>query len=103
MEPVQILGRKYSIEILGATEEPRSAGHLSDSLDIPVATCYRRVSELASVGLLETCSTDGEDAPGAIRYRRTTDVVGVQFAPTTSLFAWTRADQAVGDDVLSRE
>lgn len=103
MEPLRILGREYSIEILGATEEPKSASTLSASLDIPIATCYRRVGELAAVGLLEEHSTDDDDTPGATQYRRTTDAVCVRFAPTPSLYAWTCAREAVGADASTLE
>ncbi|MFB6281153.1 MAG: helix-turn-helix domain-containing protein [Haloferacaceae archaeon] len=51
-ELVRTLGSKYSAEILGATNEPRSAQELSDRLDIPIATCYRRIEELTEAGLL---------------------------------------------------
>ncbi|ELY34960.1 hypothetical protein C497_14512 [Halalkalicoccus jeotgali B3] len=40
------LGNEYNAEILGATDEPRSAQALSDELDIPIATCYRRLEQL---------------------------------------------------------
>ncbi len=98
MEPLQILGREYSIEILGAAGEPQSVGHLSDALNIPIATCYRRVDQLVSVGLLEESPTDETDTPGATLYRRTTDAVGIRFAPSPSLSAWTCVRQAVGAD-----
>lgn len=101
MEPLRILGREYSMEILGATREPKSATRLSDSLDIPIATCYRRVGELTAVGLLEEHTSPDDDTTGAARYRRTTDAVGVRFAPTPSLFAWTRVRGAVGADASS--
>ena len=98
MEPVRVLGREYSIDILGATEEPRSAANLSDSLGVPIATCYRRVNELAAVGLLEEVPTEGDDAPRATQYRRTTDAMYVEFAPTPSLSAWTRVRRTVDAD-----
>lgn len=51
-ELVRTLGSKYSAEILGATNEPRSAQELSERLDIPIATCYRRIEDLTDAGLL---------------------------------------------------
>jgi len=51
-ELVRTLGSKYSAEILGATDEPRSAQELSERLDIPIATCYRRIEDLTDAGLL---------------------------------------------------
>lgn len=103
MKPVRVLGREYSMEILGATEDPTSATHLSDSLDIPIATCYRRVGELAAVGLLEEIPADETDTSGASRYRRTTDTVGIRFAPVPSLFAWTCVREAVGTNASTLE
>ena len=40
MKPVRVLGREYSIDILGATGEPRSASVLSDTLLIAEAAVY---------------------------------------------------------------
>ena len=100
MKPVRVLGREYSIDILGATEEPRSAANLSDSLGVPIATCYRRIDELAAVGLLEEVATDGDDAPRATQYRRTTDAMYVEFAPTPSFSTWTLPRRAVDADTV---
>lgn len=46
------LGGKYAARILTAAEEPKSAQELSDSLDVPIATCYRRIEELEDADLL---------------------------------------------------
>lgn len=100
MERGRILGREHSMEILGATEKPTSVTHLSESLDIPIATCYRRVGELATVGLLEEMPTEEDGTSKATRYLRTTDAVGIRFAPTPSVFAWTCVREAV-DTVAS--
>jgi hypothetical protein len=99
MKPVQTLGQEYSMEILGATGNPTSATHLSESLDIPIATCYRRVEELATVGFLEKVTSDEDGTHRATRYQRTTDAVGIRFAPIPSLYAWTCIGEAVGADV----
>jgi len=48
-EAVEVLGRKYSVDILRAAREPRSVSWLSQELDIPIATCYRRVKELSEI------------------------------------------------------
>lgn len=103
MKPVRVLGREYSMEILGATEMSSSVSRLSESLDIPIATCYRRVNELTAVGLLEEDSTDEGDTSTATQYRRTTDAVGIRFAPTPSIFAWTCLREAVGTDASALE
>lgn len=86
------------MEILGATGEPTLVTHLSESLDIPIATCYRRVEELATVGFLEKVTSDEDGTHRATRYQRTTDAVGITFAPIPSLFAWTCVSKAVGAD-----
>lgn len=88
MKLVEALGKQYSIEILGAAKEPMSTSELSDSLDIPPATCYRRVEHLASVGLLEECESECEESRRATLYRRTTDAVGIRFGRTPSVLTW---------------
>ena len=96
METVRTLGREYSMAILGATGTPASVASLSESLDIPIATCYRRVSELTTVGLLEEHRSDNESTSKATRYRRTTSAVAIRFGPTPPL--WARAFVLVADD-----
>ncbi len=93
MKPINVLGREYSVQILRATAEPKSAPRLSDTLSIPVATCYRRISELVDVGLLKHCETHSTDSGESNRYQRTTDAVGIRF-DTPSFFAWTLIEQA---------
>lgn len=85
MNFIEALGATYSIEILGATDTPMSVGELSDSLDIPLATCYRRVDELSSAGLLEDCDPEHDDSTGSTLYRRTSDAVGIQFGRNPSV------------------
>lgn len=50
---LEVLGNKYSTEILKATTEPRTAQELSEELDIPIATCYRRLEDLSAQGILK--------------------------------------------------
>jgi len=79
-ELLQALGNKYSPEILDATDEPRSAQELSDELDIPIATCYRRIDELTDHDLLELHDEVLSDERRRIKvYRRDIDAVHVQF------------------------
>lgn len=92
MKPTDVLGREYSVQILRATAEPKSAPRLSDTLGIPVATCYRRISELVDVGLLKHCDTHPTGSGESNRYQRTTDAVGIRF-DTPSFFAWTLIEQ----------
>lgn len=48
------LADDYSLRILAATrEEGKTVRELSRDLDIPIATCYRRVEELVDANLLE--------------------------------------------------
>ena len=77
---LQTLGNKYSAEILEATDEPRSAQELSDELDIPIATCYRRIDELTEHGLLELHDNILSDDRRRIKvYRRNVQEVRVDF------------------------
>ncbi len=62
MDAIEVLGKlgkKYTPDILRTAHEPKSAQELSDELDIPVTTSYRRVEALTELGLLE----DHEDQP----------------------------------------
>jgi len=56
-DPVSVLdclGDEYSVRILSAlTEREMSAKGISDELDIPIATVYRRIEELDEAGLIE--------------------------------------------------
>jgi predicted ArsR family transcriptional regulator len=77
---LQTLGNKYSAEILDATDEPRSAQELSDELDVPIATCYRRIDELTEHDLLELHDNVLSDDRRRIKvYRRSVDGVRVDF------------------------
>ncbi|ERH08492.1 MAG: hypothetical protein J07HX64_00233 [halophilic archaeon J07HX64] len=86
MELLQALGNKYSPEILDATGEPRSAQDLSEELDIPIATCYRRIDELTEHDLLELHDNVLSDERRRIKvYRRSVDSVQVQFESSLSV------------------
>ena len=77
---LQTQGNKYSAEILDATDEPRSAQELSDELDIPIATCYRRIDELTEYNLLELHDNILSDDRRRIKvYRRNVEAVRVEF------------------------
>jgi len=80
VELLRTLGNKYSAEILDATDEPKSAQELSDQLDIPIATCYRRIDELTDHGLLELHDNVLSDDRRRIKvYRRNVDAIEVAF------------------------
>ncbi|WP_136687644.1 winged helix-turn-helix domain-containing protein [Halorhabdus amylolytica] len=77
---LRTLGNKYSAEILDATDEPKSAQELSDQLDIPIATCYRRIDELTDHDLLELHDNVLSDDRRRIKvYRRNVDAIEVDF------------------------
>jgi predicted ArsR family transcriptional regulator len=79
-ELLQTLGNKYSAEILDATDEPRSAQELSNELEIPIATCYRRIDELTEHDLLELHDNVLSDDRRRIKvYRRNVDAIRVEF------------------------
>lgn len=74
------LGNEYNAAILGAADEARSAQALSDELDIPIATCYRRIEELEEADLLEhEGRVLSEDRRRVSVYRRAVDRVVVDF------------------------
>jgi DNA-binding Lrp family transcriptional regulator len=75
---VEILGQKYSVDILRAADEPRSVSWLSQELEIPASTCYRRVNELCENTYLEEVTADGSN--DKTRYRRTTDSIEIDLA-----------------------
>jgi predicted ArsR family transcriptional regulator len=79
-EIIQVLGNKYNPEILDATGEPKSAQELSDELDVPIATCYRRINELEETDLLELHDRPLSDEHRRIKvYRRCVDGIEVTF------------------------
>ena len=86
VELLQALGNKYSAEILEATDEPRSAQELSEELDIPIATCYRRIDELTEHDLLKLHDNVLSDERRRIKvYRRNVDAVDVRFEAALSV------------------
>ena len=83
-ELVRTLGSKYSAEILGATTEARSAQELSDRLDIPIATCYRRIEELTESSLLRLEDSVLSDERRRVDvYEREVEEVTVSFGEGT--------------------
>lgn len=79
-EIIEVLGNKYNPEILDAASEPMSAQELSDELDVPIATCYRRINELTDVDLLELHDQPLSEEHRRIKvYRRCVDEVTIDF------------------------
>jgi len=92
---LRTLGNKYSAEILDATDEPRSAQDLSDELDIPIATTYRRIDELTEHDLLELHdSVLSEDRRRIKVYRRNVDEVRVDFDESLTIVVEERSEVA---------
>ena len=80
VEILRALGNKYNAEILEATHAPKSAQDLSDQLDVPIATCYRRINELEEADLLELHDRPLSDEHRRVKvYRRKVDGVEVDF------------------------
>lgn len=72
------VGDKYAARILAAAAEPRSAQQLSDELDVPIATCYRRIDDLVAADLLVCVGRQTSDRGRRTKvYRRTVDGLAV--------------------------
>jgi len=77
---LQALGKKYSASILGAAHEQCCAQTLSERLDVPIATSYRRIEELTELGLLaneNNVLTEGRNRMDV--YRRKINAVHISF------------------------
>lgn len=97
MNLMSILGEEHSVEILRAAGDPTPVTRLSESVGIPVSTCYRHVSNLVAVGLLEAHPTDGTESGDTRSYRRTTDAVSLRFAASPTIDrTGTRREAAAG-------
>ncbi|SFB75752.1 Helix-turn-helix domain-containing protein [Halobiforma haloterrestris] len=97
------LGNKYSAEILCAAGTPKSAQALSEDVEIPIATCYRRIEELVDAGLL-TCEGRRLSEKGRRTniYRRTLDEIEIDFsddAPECSKKRRTEAKNRLQDQL----
>ena len=83
VELLRVLGNKYNAEILRATSDPKSAQELSDELEIPIATSYRRIEELTEADLLELSGREFSDEGRRTKvYRRNVDALEVSFEET---------------------
>lgn len=89
------LGSKYSAEILCAAGTPKSAQALSEDIEIPIATCYRRIEELVDAGLLECEGRQlSEEGRRTNIYRRTLDEIEIDFSDDTPQFSRKRRTEA---------
>lgn len=95
MALLSALGSKYSAEILCAAGTPKSAQALSEDIEIPIATCYRRIEELVDAGLL-TCEGRqlSEEGRRTNIYRRTVDEIEVDFSADEPSFSRKRRTEA---------
>lgn len=84
-EFLRVLGEKYSVDILEATEEARSAQEIHDELDVPIATCYRRLGAMSDLGLLTVRSGRSEHGRQTDLFRRRVDGVRVDFGESTAV------------------
>ncbi|EMA39837.1 hypothetical protein C446_07944 [Halobiforma nitratireducens JCM 10879] len=89
------LGNKYSAEILCAAGTPKSAQALSEDVEIPIATCYRRIEELVDAGLL-TCEGRRLSEKGRRTniYRRTLDGIEIDFSDDNPVYSKKRRTEA---------
>ena len=77
---ITVLGNKYNTGILTATGDAKSAQDLSEELDVPIATCYRRINELEDAELIELHDRPlSDEHRRAKTYRRQADAVEVDF------------------------
>lgn len=84
VDVIRALGNKYNVEILGKAGEPKSAQDLSDTLDVPIATCYRRIEELTDAGLLDLHDRELTDERRRINvYRREISQITISFEEDT--------------------
>lgn len=80
IDVLRVLGNEYNAEILQAAYEPMSAQDLSEALDVPIATCYRRIDELTDADLLTLHDRPLSDQHRRIKvYRRKVDEINVRF------------------------
>lgn len=80
VDVLRALGNEYNPEILQASHEPQSAQELSEQLDVPIATCYRRIEELTETELLELHDRPLSDEHRRVKvYRRNIDRINVEF------------------------
>lgn len=79
-ETIRVLGEKYNSDILAETDEPKSAQELSEELDVPIATCYRRIENLEEANLLELFDRPLSEEHRRVNvYRRSVDGIEITF------------------------
>jgi predicted transcriptional regulator len=77
---LEILGKRYVPAILQQLDEPRSVRELCEHIEVPVATCYRRMADLVDAGLVAHIERELADMQRRrSTYRRKLDAVSVDF------------------------
>ncbi|MFB6298998.1 MAG: helix-turn-helix domain-containing protein [Halobacteriales archaeon] len=77
---IRVFGKQHSVEILEAADDAVSVQELSEELDVPQTTCYRRVEDLLDTGLLEFEDSILSEAQQRVNvYRRNIDGISVGF------------------------
>lgn len=81
VDAIEAMGDSYSLDILSAlSQDSMSVKKLSEQLDVPIATAYRRVEELEETGLLECEGKQtNEDGRKVKVYRSRVDEIHVSF------------------------
>jgi len=98
-DPVSVLdclGDEYSVRILSAlTDREMSAKALSEELDIPIATVYRRIETLDDAGLIEyEGKALTQDDKRVKVYRSYIDELRVSFEPDEPKVEMTKYSEA---------
>ncbi|SDE88623.1 Helix-turn-helix domain-containing protein [Halorientalis regularis] len=80
-ELLELLGDEYTRAVLEAIlDRPRSGGAVADEAGVSRATAFRRLNELAELGLVETeYHIDHDDGHHHKRYRAVIDTFSVTF------------------------
>ena len=74
------IGSKYNADILRVSDQPQSAQELSKRLNIPTATCYRRINQLREANLLTLHGRVLSDRHRHINvYQRNVDGIMIHF------------------------
>lgn len=81
VDAIEAMGDSYSLDILSAlSRDTMSVKQLSEQLDVPIATAYRRVEELEETGLLESKGKQmNEDGRRVKVYSSRVDEIHVSF------------------------
>lgn len=92
---LSVLAGKYSAQILNAARTPTSAQELSERIDVPIATCYRRIEDLEEAGLLRCEGRQlSDDGRRTNVYRRTVDTMTFDFTDQSPTIEYRERSEA---------